>query len=227
MNIAMEIGKYALVMFALANVAFALAKHGRDLSFAKLIYRKCTVGVFAECIAVVMLTLGTVVLLFTYVPGMWWGWLHLFTEQGGNALISPVFETSESSFSIIRLIPILFLAGLFIVMPYIVKIEEEIFREGHYDWTSITKQSVKFGLVHCIVGVPISAGVALIIPGFFYASKYRAAYRKHRKINNDQTARQHALIHSTVYHTAYNTVIVMILLMCSLALFLIEPTSAG
>jgi len=52
----------------------------------------------------------------------------------------------------------------------------KMFCEGYDEWGSIIKQLIKFGLVHCFVGVPLVAGIAFIILGFFYGYKYKRAF---------------------------------------------------
>lgn len=71
------------------------------------------------------------------------------------------------------------------------------------------KQSVKFGLIHLYVGIPIAAALVIILPGFFYACKYRSVYMKNISIGTpEKESVEQAVLHSTAYHTMFNSLLV-------------------
>ncbi len=57
-------------------------------------------------------------------------------------------------------------------MPRLARREEEVFRRGTSDWKDGATRSVKFGLVHMIVGVPLCAAFALMVAGLFFTWRY-------------------------------------------------------
>jgi len=66
----------------------------------------------------------------------------------------------------------LFLLILALNMPRLVRREEEVFRRGTKDWRDAVPRSLKFGMIHCLVGVPVSFGLALAIPGLVFSAAY-------------------------------------------------------
>ncbi|MBP9797592.1 hypothetical protein KBC70_00400 [Candidatus Woesebacteria bacterium] len=90
-------------------------------------------------------------------------WLNIFNVQGANINLAgsdiPYFG---------KAIIILLLA----VLPALAETEEKIFREGTNNWLDGTVRSICFGLVHCVVGVPIGIGLAITIPGMYFTFKY-------------------------------------------------------
>jgi len=101
---------------------------------------------------------------------MGFSWLQLIAtpaerpEAGRNLIASglqiPVFAW-------------VFLVLLAINVPRLALNEEYVFRKGHYHFWPIVWQSLKFGLAHCIVGVPIGIGLALGLAGGWFAYQYR------------------------------------------------------
>ena len=66
-----------------------------------------------------------------------------------------------------------FWALLVINIPGLALNEEYAFRKDVTEPKLIAFQSVKFGLAHCIVGIPISFGIGLIVAGFWFAHQYK------------------------------------------------------
>ncbi|WP_430334204.1 hypothetical protein [Rhodococcus sp. ACT016] len=72
--------------------------------------------------------------------------------------------------------------GLALLVPLLAHDEERIFRAGAEGWTAgrrIRKQ-VTFGLIHLTMGIPVAAGIALVISGFYFEWVYLRAVRRHR-----------------------------------------------
>jgi hypothetical protein len=96
----------------------------------------------------------------------------------------------------IRYFPIVFVTLLFVNLPRLARMEEEDFRKGTRNWAHAVPRSLRFGLYHCFVGVPLFAGVALALPGLWFTLQYF-------KGGTDR---------STLYHTAYNMVVLGVVL---------------
>ena len=216
MEILLTIGKTILVMLAVASVALPLVSERRNYQFVWSVWRRFRITMFLECLGVVILTIVAVVML-AQVPGLKYGWLSLFFGgESGNMLVKPIIDGSKStSISIRLMVPVFFIALAF-VLPFLAQSEEKSFRKGYDDWGSITKQSIKFGLVHCFVGVPVAAGIALIVPGLFYGLKYKRAFNRNKYTMGYWRAEEEAVMVSTTYHTMYNMIVVGILLLVAL-----------
>ncbi|MBI1984819.1 MAG: hypothetical protein HYS60_01765 [Candidatus Wildermuthbacteria bacterium] len=211
MEILPTIGKVLLVLLAVASVVLPLVSERRNYQFVWSVWRRFRIKMFFECLGIVTLTIATAIALWQ-VPGLNYGWINLFFGKGGNILVRPIMEGSESTNVLIRFMVPLFFIALAFVLPFLAREEERIFRKGHDDWGSITKQSVKFGLAHCLVGVPLAAGIALIIAGLFYGFKYKSALDHNADTMGYWRAEDEAVMVSTTYHTMHNMIVVGLLL---------------
>jgi len=165
----------------------------KNLEFCLKVWKHFGVAMFFQCFLVVLVTTAAFFLL-RKVPGLNWGWTNLFFKGGGNIIFAPLAALAELppgskpvQISLVMIILLKvsiafgFLAffGLLVIMfPNAAWIEEEMFRKGRHTFGRITKASIAFGLVHLLVGVPLAAAIALIIPGFFYGFVYASAFEK-------------------------------------------------
>lgn len=131
------------------------------------------------------IVVGTVIAagLLMQVPGLGWSWLSLFATgaptSGQNVSFAPL--------SVPWLAPF-FVIGFLWLLPLFALIEERVFRAGTGSWTEGVVRSVIFGLVHCLVGVPLGVGIALTLPGLWFTRQY---FRK-------------GVLWSAAHHTSYN-----------------------
>mgnify|MGYP001806305597 FL=1 len=97
-----------------------------------------------------------------------WSWLMLLQTPGERV------EGQNLMTSGLRIpwfaLPFLILLGLNV--PRLAKREERAFRQGTRTLPEALGRSVHFGLIHCIVGVPIGIGLALTIPGLWFTYVY-------------------------------------------------------
>jgi len=216
MDILITAGKSLLFAFAVSNIALILWIERDNLDFVKQVWRRFSIEMLIQCLLLLILTIIVAMILVIYVPGLKYGWLHLFVSGGGNALISPVTDTSSSDYILLRFVPIVFCLAFLIAIPFLAKIEEKMFRQGHTEWKHICWQSTKFGLIHCFVGIPIGFGFALIIPGLFYAYHYKRTLEKNINTLGYLAANEEAIMVCTTYHSMYNSIVITVLLILSL-----------
>ncbi len=88
-----------------------------------------------------------------------------------------------------------FVVLLILNLPRLAHIEEDVFREGTKDWLDAIPRSLKFGLMHMIVGVPLWVGLFLAIPGMWFTFHYFKG----------------GVSRSTMAHATYNLIIGTIL----------------
>ncbi len=212
----LTIGKAVLVLFAVASVALPLISERRNYEFVWQVWKRFRITMFVQVFGILLLTIAVTIALCE-VPGMKYGWINLFFGGGGNMLIKPITDGSQSTSASIRLMVPLFFFALMLVLPFLARSEERSFRKGYDEWGPIIKQSVKFGLVHCLVGVPLAAGIALIIPGFFFGCKYKRAFDSNTDTLGHHRAKDEAVMVSTTYHTMYNMFVVALLLVIAVA----------
>ncbi|MBL8059460.1 MAG: hypothetical protein JNK63_01950 [Chthonomonas sp.] len=115
---------------------------------------------------------------------MRFSWLSLLAkgQEGANLMVAPAQ---------IPWFGIIFVGLLALNLPRLARREEEMFRRGTKDWQDATFRSLKFGLIHMVVGVPLGAALALWIAGMFFSWRYFVG----------------GIRESTFYHTLHNGVI--------------------
>jgi hypothetical protein len=86
---------------------------------------------------------------------------------------------------------------LLINLPSLAMFEEKLFREGTEGWKDGIIGSIIFGLVHCLVGVPLGAGIAIIFAGIWFTQQYFVG----------------GIVRSALHHTTYNTIIASLVLL--------------
>jgi hypothetical protein len=201
---------------ALFNVVKALYDNRNNFSFIILVWKRFRLLMFIQILGIIALIYFTYAVLITLTPYFGYGWANLIAKGGGNILITPVFSAFNSTLYIVRSLPSLFIFAFLLSLPFMARLEENIFRRGVHTWKEITWRSIVFGLMHLIIGIPVGIGIALIIPGFFFAYIYRKTYLKQVSKNITQKlARNEAILESTAYHTMMNTIfIIYVLIIC-------------
>lgn len=216
-EILIMISQYIFICIAIISVSYVFINERKNFKFVIAILKRFRLGMLIRVIGIMLMTIAIALLLVYFVPGMKYGWANLVYTDGGNLLIQPIQQGSHSTSVLVRMmVPVFFLA-LLIALPFLAKSEEEGFRKGYIHWGEIMWQSLKFGLMHCIVGVPFGVGLALSIPGFFFACMYRRSFiLSTREFEDISQAEEEAIMVSTTYHTMYNVVAVMLLLIFAL-----------
>lgn len=216
-EILIMIGQYILICIAIASVSYTFISERKNFKFVLAIWKRFRFGMLIQVVGIMLMTIAAAALLVYFVPGMKYGWTNLIYGDGGNILIQPIQQGSHSTSVLVRMMVPVFFFVLLLVLPFLAKSEEESFRKGYINWSEIMRQSLKFGLIHCIVGVPLGVGLALSIPGFFFACKYRRAFILSTWESEDVSqAEDEAIMVSTTYHTIYNVVVVTLLLIFAL-----------
>jgi hypothetical protein len=196
------------VGFALLNVAMALYDNRKNLDFIWSIWKRFRFFSLLQIIGIIFLIFLSYKALVFLSPVFGYGWLDFFSKTGGNILISPILTAFNSDIFIVRCVPALFLFAFLLSLPFMARLEENIFRRGYHMWGKIFRQSFFFGLMHMVIGIPLGVAVALIIPGLFFAYEYRRVYLQLIETRTQKEARNEAVLTSTTYHTLMNTIFI-------------------
>jgi len=213
----LAIGKVVLDILAISIVVLVLITERHNYQFVWSVWRQFRIKMFFECLGIIVLTIAMAISL-RRIPGLDFGWLcFLYDGESGNILIKPIVEEIRSTNIFVRLMVTAFLIGLTFILPFLAQAEEIEFRKGHDKWVSVVGQSVIFGLSHCLVGVSIATGIALIIPGLFFGLKYKREFDRMRPTTRHAwKVEEKAVMVSTTYHTMYNSILVAVLLFASI-----------
>lgn len=169
---------------------------------------------FLLCWPVLVVVLATAGALL-FVPGLSWGW---WSAIGGVG--SPILgvSKSESGSALEWVIPATFLAMLVPALPLFAEAEERRFRAGAERWSTRRRvgRAVQFGMVHCLIGIPIGVGVALSIGGGYFTWAYLRGYRQGNDLlidaeADDRRRRAQGVMESTRAHLAYNLTIFVVI----------------
>ncbi len=123
-----------------------------------------------------VLVSATVIFLSNAWPPLAWGWWRL-TGGSGNIVMGQTANEGQLWSWLSFAIPI----GLVLLVPWLAHQEECIFRYGTEDdgWPRRLRTQAVFGLAHSLfMGVPIAAGLALILAGIAFQVIYLVAFRR-------------------------------------------------
>ena len=149
----------------------------------------------------VVAVISLLVLIEPYIPQfLRFGLFSLLDKGGTNANV----EIIKQSSSISILLMLVVFAILMLLVPKAAMWEEEKFRYGITELKKSIFTNVKFGMLHCLVGVPIWIGIVLIFIGFAYTLKYLSTYKKYK--DHDL-----AVWSSTSLHGKYNVILIVLL----------------
>ena len=146
---------------------------------------------------------------------MTWSWVSMLGSEGtdtpsGNIMTAPFKSGSVIFIGIFWLV-------LSLALPYLAKGEEKTFRSLVFGTKHRIITSIKFGLVHMIVGVPLFIALILAVAGYIFSIFYVKAFNKAAKVD-PYTADEVAINVSTSVHAKYNFLIITI---CSLLAILV------
>lgn len=201
-------GGGVVTRLVLMAVALLLMAHSVVTSLSSL-RRQCERDAYARTVraarwwmvpaALVQLSvvIGTYAVLVWLFPPLRWGWWSAVGGVG-NLLLGQTGGQGWAWRALAFAMPLVVLA----LLPRWAQIEEDIFRAGSERRTRARRAVVHvvFGLVHCIVGIPIGAGIALIVSGIYFEQVYLRALRRgnDREAAVDTAAAAHAVSNGIV-----------------------------
>ncbi len=190
------------------------------LSFVGKIYFRSGVLSYIRAFIIVVITITLGIVVYLHVPEfLRWGWGNLIFGNSGNAALQPLttasqvgqtvteIQGSDFDYRWIFLLPVWMI--FILAFPFWAEVEEKLFRQGVHSWKGITINSIKFGLIHLIMGIPICWALTLSVPGFLFACRYKYAYHRYFKQFKDEAKAQQAGVRaSTADHAIYNAILV-------------------
>lgn len=196
------------------------------------VYLRSGILTYLRAVAVIVLTIAAGIVIASAVPEfMRVGWANLAFGGSINVIFQPFLTISELTAStqvgpVAQALPaqaafelnatsvltILFWLVLILVVPFWAEAEEKLFRQGVHTWRGMAVNSIKFGLIHLVMGIPTCWALTLAIPGFLFACRYRYAYHRHLgKFQNPAAAIEAGVLASTADHAVYNAILITIL----------------
>jgi hypothetical protein len=153
--------------------------------------------------------IGSVFLMVSHSSILAWGW---WNAVGGTG--NPSLSANNMMPTFIRIpFQIFMITFAVVVLPVMAELEEDIFRKGSEHrgpWKRFVAAFL-FGMVHCLIGVPIGAGIAITVAGLYYTAAY---LREYKRTENQVLA----LAASSRAHLAYNVVVITVLLVAILGI---------
>lgn len=162
------------------------------------VYRRIRPRGVALNVTVLAVTISLYVLLVRILPWLNYSWISAVVAAGSgqaqaggtNPIAAPLF---------LPLIGPMFAALLLFCLPLLTRAEERAFRRGTRSMVHAVPRSLVFGLAHCIVGVPLAAGLAISVPGMWFSYVYLTAERSGK--DGVETA--------AIAHTTANAVLIL------------------
>lgn len=229
--------KWALVIFVLYSVA-KTAVTDSSIAFTKSVVAHFNLYMFFRVLTVLAWVICISLLLYQTIPFTQWSWSQAVFGESINITFAPL-HTGDALLNVVLGVPLIMLC--IVAIPKLAYAEENVFRKDVITWKAIVGKSLLFGLIHCIVGVPLSAGIALSFAGLFLAYIYRREYLaqlhklglttqdgkvfdvhpEYPLIDKDiltalEEANKKSILVSTSYHTMWNWTIIVVLLVLML-----------
>jgi len=135
---------------------------------------------------------------------MTWSWISML-GSGADAPSGNIMAAPFKSGSVLVITGFWFLLSL--ALPYLAKGEEEAFRSMIFGTKNRIITSIKFGLVHMIVGVPLFVALILAVVGYIFSIFYVKTFNKAAKVD-PHSADKVAVLASTSVHAKYNFLII-------------------
>lgn len=145
-------------------------------SYCVSVYRRIRPRGVTLNVAVLAITIALYVLLVRTLPWLNYSWISAVMAAGsGEAQAGGMNPVAAPLF--LPLIGPMFAALLLFCLPLLTRAEERAFRGGTRSMVHALPKSIAFGLAHCIVGVPLAAGLAISVPGLWFSYIYIRAER--------------------------------------------------
>jgi len=138
---------------------------------------------------------------------MTWSWISMLGSEGTDAPSGNIMAAPFKSDSVLIICGFWLLLSL--ALPYLAKGEEENFRSLVFGTKKRIITSIKFGLVHMIVGVPLFIALILAVVGYIFSIFYVKAFYKAAAVD-PYSADKVAVNVSTSVHAKYNFLIITI-----------------
>jgi len=180
----------------------------KDSSLLKMAYFTRPLDYLWSFLMVIGVMVTVVTLASIGLPKfMTWSWISMLGDGSADAPSGNIIAAPFKSGSV--LIISVFWLLLSLALPYLAKGEEQSFRSLVFGTKNRIITSIKFGLVHMIVGVPLFIALVLAVIGYIFSIFYVKAFNKAAKIN-PYTADKVATDVSTSVHAKYNFLIITI-----------------
>ncbi|MGG6267179.1 hypothetical protein ACQ4M3_37355 [Leptolyngbya sp. AN03gr2] len=204
-----------LTVWMIDSILQEVWKNRRRFNLISSVYFRSGIRVYIQAITLLILTLTIAVVAYAIVPGwMKLGWTSFVFNSSTNLAVQPFQAIKQSSTNWVQNLLLLVLwAFMVFALPFLAEQEEQIFRSRTLEWTNIARNSLVFGLIHLVMGVPLIASFVLAVPGFAFGCRYRQTYyRSIRKYAySSEAAHEEALLASTKLHSIYNAIAITIL----------------
>jgi len=153
------------------------------------VIRQVRLSTILQNVGVIAVTIATALGLHALFPGLDRSWLYLLsgsTSLAGNVALLPIH---------FRLLAPIFLVIFALNIPAFARDEEFEYRMGTKNWKQGVWRSLRFGMAHFWMGVPIYVCLALSIGGLWYTHQYF----------------RHGIDRAALHHSTYNLIIVSLL----------------
>ena len=178
----------------------------KDSSLLKMVYFTRPMDYLWSFLMVIGVMTTVVTLASVGLPKfMTWSWISMLSGDGTDTQSGNIMAAPFRSGSVLIIGGFWLLLGL--ALPYLAKGEEQTFRGLIFGTKKRIITSIKFGLVHMIVGVPLFIALILAVVGYIFSIFYVKAFNKAAKVD-PYTANEVAINVSTSVHAKYNFLII-------------------
>lgn len=195
---------YIILIIFISNLSILIWKF-KDI-YETIINTYVRSGFRVYLIAFILLVLNFVLLfIFNLISPnfLHWSWLDLINKPATNVNVVIIQNNSYKY---------LIASAFFLFIPFLTKIEEEIFRKNIFTTKKRIIASIAFGGVHIIVGIPIYASIVLVIFGYILSVIYNHKFVSVLiKEMNPTLANTKSISKVSAIHAIYNMYLVVLI----------------
>jgi len=222
-----KIAQYFIITYMMVNVSLMLWEKRKEIPAILAVYRASPYA-YAISFGLAIFTMVCAGVAYYFSPAaLHWGWFSLVLDSNANPVTQPIVQAQSSGshgpWPVVFIL--VFFVALVIALPLVAHKEEKMFRAGYHARGKMFVQSLKFGLSHLLVGIPIVIGLVLTIPGYFLACRYRTAYldAMNKQLTPQQSIEE-GVKSSYTYHCLYNLFLLVFLVAGSIYLIFSSTT---
>jgi len=152
--------------------------------------------------------------LSDYLPWTNWGWWHLLGGIGNPAIGEIDLGSSPTGLAVSAALAVTFPLVFGVAAIREARAEEVSFRKGNQRLSRRRRliRAFMFGMVHIIIGIPIYACCALMVPGLWLDYVYQRGYEQEvaKNSSEDVRAEEAGVNAASAQHAFYNLLIIVI-----------------
>lgn len=213
-----------VLIFCMLFMSFIMYR--RDPSYIRKVYLTNYKDYFLGALMLLGVFLSILILLKIGIPKILtlslFSLFNLFGDNGSGITDGTNLNLALFSYDSAVVVTSFWIV-LLLCLPYLALLEEKKYRSNYFGTKERIYQSIKFGFVHMIVGIPLFAAIILCFVGWIFSVKYvkgfNAVYNREDSLDLDikmLKSEENGINESTSLHAKYNLILITLVYVLAL-----------